>query len=142
MAQLQITQFGGIDVLQLAPISTLTPAADAVALQVHYASVNPVDAKTRAGLGWAAQKYQDRLPWTPGFDVCGVVNAVGADVTALTVGQRVCGMTFDGGAYASTMLAPAVELLPVPKNMTHAQAAALPLAGLTASTSPLNSCDG
>ncbi|MBP7980271.1 MAG: NADP-dependent oxidoreductase [Tolumonas sp.] len=132
MAQLQMTRFGGVDVLQLSEQALSAPAAEQVLLDVLFASVNPIDVKTRAGLGWAAQKYQDRLPWTPGFDVCGVVNAVGADVTALTVGQRVCGMTFDGGAYASTMLAPAVELLPVPKNMTHAQAAALPLAGLTA----------
>lgn len=132
MAQLQITQFGGIDVLQLAPISTLTPAADAVALQVHYASVNPVDAKTRAGLGWAAQKFKDTLPWTPGFDLMGVVTAVGAEVGAFSVGQRVCGMSFQGGAYASAATAAAVDLCGVPNAISDQEAAALPLAGLTA----------
>ena len=132
MAQLQITRFGGVDVLQLTEKELPAPAADQVLLAVLLASVNPIDAKTRAGLGWAAQKFKDALPWTPGFDVCGVVREVGSDVTTFSVGQRVCGMTSGGGAYASAMLAPAAELLPVPKNITHAQAAALPLAGLTA----------
>lgn len=132
MAQLQITRFGGVDVLQLTEKELPAPAADQVLLEVLLASVNPIDAKTRAGLGWAAQKFKDALPWTPGFDVCGVVREVGSDVTTFSVGQRVCGMTSGGGAYASAMLAPAAELLPVPKNITHAQAAALPLAGLTA----------
>ena len=132
MAQLQITRFGGVDVLQLTEKELPAPAADQVLLDVLFASVNPIDAKTRAGLGWAAQKFKDALPWTPGFDVCGVVRAVGSAVSEFSVGQRVCGMTSGGGAYASAMLAPAAELLPVPKNITHAQAAALPLAGLTA----------
>jgi len=132
MAQLQITRFGGVDVLQLTEQKVPAPAADQVLLDVLFASVNPVDAKTRAGLGWAAQKFKDALPWTPGFDVCGVVREVGSDVKTFSAGQRVCGMTSGGGAYASVMLAPAAELLPVPKNITHAQAAALPLAGLTA----------
>lgn len=132
MAQLQITRFGGVDVLQLTEKELPAPAADQVLLEVLLASVNPIDAKSRAGLGWAAQKFKDALPWTPGFDVCGVVREVGSDVTTFSVGQRVCGMTSGGGAYASAMLAPAAELLPVPKNITHAQAAALPLAGLTA----------
>lgn len=132
MAQLQITRFGGVDVLQLTEKELPVPAADQLLVDVLFASVNPIDAKTRAGLGWAAQKFKDALPWTPGFDVCGVVRAVGSAVSGFSVGQRVCGMTSGGGAYASAMLAPAAELLPVPKNMTHAQAAALPLAGLTA----------
>ncbi|MFB0975266.1 MAG: NADP-dependent oxidoreductase [Tolumonas sp.] len=132
MAQLQITRFGGVDVLQLTEKELPAPVADQVLLDVLFASVNPIDAKTRAGLGWAAQKFKDALPWTPGFDACGVVRAVGSAVSEFSVGQRVCGMTSGGGAYASAMLAPAAELLPVPKNITHAQAAALPLAGLTA----------
>ena len=132
MAQLQITRFGGVDVLQLTEKELPAPAADQVLLEVLLASVNPIDAKTRAGLGWAAQKFKDALPWPPGCDVCGVVGEAVSDVTTFSVGQRVCGMTSGGGAYASAMLAPAAELLPVPKNITHAQAAALPLAGLTA----------
>lgn len=132
MAQLQITRFGGVEVLQLAAQEITAPAAGDVLLKVLYAAVNPVDAKTRAGLGWAAQQHKDDLPWTPGFDVCGVVQAVGSAECDLTVGQRVCGMVFRGGAYASHLLALAEDLLPVPENISHAQAAALPLAGLTA----------
>ncbi len=132
MAQLQITRFGGVDVLQLSEQPLSSPASDSVLLDVLFAAVNPVDAKTRAGLGWAAQKYKDDLPWTPGFDVCGVVKACGEAVTSLSVGQRVCGMIFDGGAYATETYAPAAQLLPVPDAINDQQAAAVPLAGLTA----------
>jgi NADPH:quinone reductase len=132
MTQLQITRFGGPDVLQLAESDVHSPAADEVLLNVLFAGVNPVDAKTRAGLGWAAQQHKDELPWTPGFDVCGTVKATGSAVSAFAVGQRVCGMVFGGGAYASQTLALADDLLPVPQQISHAQAAALPLAGLTA----------
>jgi NADPH2:quinone reductase len=132
MTQLQITRFGGVEVLQLTHPVLPAPAADEVLLEVIYAAVNPVDAKTRAGLGWAAAQHKDHLPWTPGFDVCGLIQAVGSSVTGLAVGQRVCGMVFRGGAYASHLLAPADDLLPVPDTMLSEQAAALPLAGLTA----------
>lgn len=132
MAQLRITRFGGTDVLEIAEIHLSEPVGDEVILDVLYASVNPVDTKTRAGLGWAAQAHKDELPWTPGFDVCGVVQALGPDVKDLEVGQRVCGMVMQGGAYASQMKASSALLVPVPKKMTHAQAAALPVAGLTA----------
>ena len=54
MAQLQITRFGGVEVLQLANQELTAPASGEVLLDVIYAAVNPVDAKTRAGLGWAA----------------------------------------------------------------------------------------
>lgn len=132
MTQLQISRFGGVDVLQLSDQPLQSPAAHQVLLDVRYAAVNPVDAKTRAGLGWAAQKFKDALPWTPGFDICGVVKACGDDVTSFTIGQRVCGMIFDGGAYASETLASAELLLPVPNHVADEQAAALPVAGLTA----------
>jgi NADPH2:quinone reductase len=132
MTQLQITRFGEPDVLQLAESDVHSPAADEVLLDVLFAGVNPVDAKTRAGLGWAAQQHKDELPWTPGFDVCGTVKEIGSAVSAFAVGQRVCGMVFRGGAYASQTLALADDLLPVPQQISHAQAAALPLAGLTA----------
>ena len=105
MAQLQITRFGGVEVLQLANQELTAPAPGEVLLDVFYAAVNPVDAKTRAGLGWAAAQHKDNLPWTPGFDVCGLVQAVGSAVTDFAVGQRVCGMVFRGGAYASLLLA-------------------------------------
>lgn len=132
MTQLQITCFGGVEVLQLAHPALPAPAVDEVLLDVIYAAVNPVDAKTRAGLGWAAAQHKDHLPWTPGFDVCGLVQAVGSDITDFAVGQRVCGMVFRGGAYASHLLALACDLLPVPDALSSEQAAALPLAGLTA----------
>lgn len=132
MAQLQITRFGGIEVLEMADINLTEPVGDEVLLDVLYASMNPVDTKTRAGLGWAAQQHKDDLPWTPGFDVCGIITAMGPNVQEFEIGQRVCGLVLQGGAYASQMKASASLLVPVPKKITHAQAAALPTAGLTA----------
>ena len=62
----------------------------------------------------------------------GWCEAVGSAVTDFAVGQRVCGMVFRGGAYASHLLAVADDLLPVPEVISSEQTAALPLAGLTA----------
>lgn len=134
MNQLQITAFGSPSVLQLAAVPDSVPAEGQVRVRVHFAGVNPIDAKTRAGLGWAAAQNKDRLPWTPGYDVAGVVEALGPGVEQLSVGDRVCGMVgfpLTGGAYGEAVVVAASELVRLGK-VDLDMAAALPLAGLTA----------
>lgn len=134
MNQLQITAFGSPSVLQLAAVPDTVPAKGQVRVRVHFAGVNPIDAKTRAGLGWAAAQNKDRLPWTPGYDVAGVVEALGPGVEQLNVGDRVCGMVgfpLTGGAYGESVVVAASELVRLAK-VDLDVAAALPLAGLTA----------
>ena len=77
MTQLQITAFGDPSVLRLNPSLDKVPAEGEVRVRICFAGVNPIDAKTRAGLGWAAAQNKDKLPWTPGYDVSGVVEKVG-----------------------------------------------------------------
>lgn len=86
MTQLQITAFGDPSVLRLNPSLDKVPADGEVRVRICFAGVNPIDAKTRAGLGWAAAQNKDKLPWTPGYDVAGVVEKIGPGVTALAEG--------------------------------------------------------
>lgn len=133
--QLAITRFGDPAVLAMQHRTLPDLADEQVLVKVAYAGVNPIDAKTRAGLGWAAAQNQDNLPWVPGYDIAGEVVACGPAVSRWSVGDRVSGFVgfpLQGGGY-SEYLAVAAELLsPVPASLPLRQAAALPLAGQTA----------
>ncbi|MCO4200799.1 NADP-dependent oxidoreductase [Aeromonas hydrophila] len=134
MTQLQITAFGDPSVLRLNPSLDKVPADGEVRVRICFAGVNPIDAKTRAGLGWAAAQNKDKLPWTPGYDVAGVVEKIGPGVTALAEGDRVCGMVgfpLAAGGYGESVVAREEELVRL-EDIGLRQGAALPLAGLTA----------
>lgn len=134
MTQLQITAFGDTSVLRLNPSLDKVPADGEVRVRICFAGVNPIDAKTRAGLGWAAAQNKDKLPWTPGYDVAGVVEKIGPGVTALAEGDRVCGMVgfpLTAGGYGESVVAREEELVRL-EQIGLRQGAALPLAGLTA----------
>ncbi|TNE72479.1 MAG: NADP-dependent oxidoreductase [Gammaproteobacteria bacterium] len=128
-------QFGDRDVLKV--IQSTPPAIEAgqVLVRVHGAGLNPIDWKTRKGLGFAARQIENSLPWTPGYDMAGEVVAVGADVTTLEPGDRVMGMIgfpASGGAYAQYAVAGVDELAIVPEELDLLVAGAVPLAALTA----------
>ncbi|MFQ1892861.1 NADP-dependent oxidoreductase [Aeromonas veronii] len=134
MTQLQITAFGDPSVLKLNPSLDKVPADGEVRVRICFAGVNPIDAKTRAGLGWAAAQNKDKLPWTPGYDVSGVVEKVGPGVTSLVEGDLVCGMVgfpLTAGGYGESVVASESELVKL-DGVSLQQGAALPLAGLTA----------
>ncbi|MGY3851415.1 NADP-dependent oxidoreductase [Aeromonas aquatilis] len=134
MTQLQITAFGDPSVLKLNPSLDKVPADGEVRVRICFAGVNPIDAKTRAGLGWAAAQNKDKLPWTPGYDISGVVEKVGPGVTSLVEGDRVCGMVgfpLIAGGYGESVVASESELVKL-DGVSLQQGAALPLAGLTA----------
>lgn len=134
MTQLQITAFGDPSVLRFNPSLDKVPADGEVRVRICFAGVNPIDAKTRAGLGWAAAQNKDKLPWTPGYDVAGVVEKIGPGVTALAEGDRVCGMVgfpLAAGGYGESVVAREEELVRL-EQIGLRQGAALPLAGLTA----------
>lgn len=134
MTQLQITAFGDPSVLKLNPSLDKVPADGEVRVRICFAGVNPIDAKTRAGLGWAAAQNKDKLPWTPGYDVSGVVEKLGPGVTSLVEGDLVCGMVgfpLTAGGYGESVVASEGELVKL-DGVSLQQGAALPLAGLTA----------
>lgn len=130
-------RFGERDVLQVVQSDVPVPAAGQVLVRVHGAGLNPIDWKTRKGLGFAARQIENSLPWTPGYDVAGEVEAVGDEVTTLAPGDRVMGMVgfpAAGGGYSEYALAAADELAIVPEELELdlVSAGALPLAALTA----------
>jgi NADPH:quinone reductase-like Zn-dependent oxidoreductase len=102
-----------------------------VLVEVRAIGVNPVDANVRAGYF----PILGQPPFTLGWDVAGVVRAIGADVQGLVVGDRVLGMPRfpqQAATYAELVVAPAAHLARVPDRLDDEGAAALPLVGLTA----------
>lgn len=131
MKQLVITAFGDASQLALIERDLPTLATTEVRVKMHFAGVNPVDAKTRAGLGWGAQAIKDNLPWTPGFEVMGAVTELGSEVSIYQLGDRVFGL-LTGGGYSEQLVVAANALLPVPSNVSDETAAGLSLVGITA----------
>ncbi|MBO0748385.1 MAG: NADP-dependent oxidoreductase [Acidimicrobiaceae bacterium] len=102
-----------------------------VLVRVHAASVNPVDAIIRAGIF----PLLGEPPFVLGWDISGVVEHVVPGVTRFQEGDEVFGMPFfprPASAYADYVVAPSRQLARKPRSIDHAQAAALPMAGLTA----------
>lgn len=133
--QIVITRFGGPDVLAIQSSALPEPQAGEVLVKVAFAGVNPIDVKTRAGLGWAAAQNKDNLPWVPGYDISGSVVKVGEGVSALQPGANVAGFIgfpLRGGGYSQYVCVPQSELSVVPDAVTLEAAAVLPLAGQTA----------
>jgi NADPH:quinone reductase-like Zn-dependent oxidoreductase len=114
---------GGPEVLRLEDVPTPEPDEGQVLVRVHAASVNPIDWKNRSG-GRPVQ-----LPKILGNDISGTVEVSRAD--GLAQGDDVFGFAISGG-YAEYSLSAPVALAPKPTGVTHEQAAALPVAGLTA----------
>lgn len=129
--------FGGPEELSLIDAPPLTYADLApgeVLVAATAASINPIDIMTRTGGGMAAVGIIS-VPYTPGWDVAGTVEAVGESVEGFDIGQRVMGLlNFPhlGSAYASQVIARAEDLIAVPDNLSDIQAGALPMAAMTA----------
>ncbi|WP_047042394.1 NADP-dependent oxidoreductase [Vibrio mexicanus] len=133
--QVAITQFGGPDVLAIQTSTAVQPKAGEVLVKVFFSGVNPIDVKTRAGLGWAASQNKDKLPWVPGYDIAGQVVSVGDGAEKFSVGANVAGFIgfpLQGGGYSQYVCVPEGELSLVPDAVTLEAAAVLPLAGQTA----------
>lgn len=130
-----ITQLstGGPEVLEIGEAAVPEPLPTEIRVRVSAAGVNPVDWKTRSGAGMAA--VLGPPPFTVGWDVAGTVDAVGTGVTRFAVGDAVFGMPWfprQAGAYAEFVTAPSRHFAQRPARLTAIEAAALPLAGLTA----------
>ena len=129
-----IEETGGPDVLRYGEIATPEPGPDDIRVRIAYAGVNPADWKNRQGMLAAFRPYS--FPYIIGFDAAGVVDAVGANVSGFTPGDRVFTPTNHGqggqGSYAEFAIASADRVAHIPEGMSFAQAAALPVAALTA----------
>jgi NADPH:quinone reductase-like Zn-dependent oxidoreductase len=130
MRAIRQESLGGPEVLHLVEVPKPEPAATEVLVRVAAAGVNPVDWKTRAAGG-----YLGEPPFTVGWDVAGVVQEVGFGVTRFAVGDRVFGMPRfprQAAAYAEYVTSRSRQLARTPDRLDDAEAAALPLASLTA----------
>lgn len=125
MRAIQVRQTGGPEVLGVAEVDRLEAGPGQALVRVTAAGVNFIDTYHRSGL------YPKPLPFTPGGEAAGVVEAVGDGVTEVRVGDRVAGIAFDG-AYQQFALAQADKLVPVPDGVTDELAAAALLQGMTA----------
>ncbi|GAA3236716.1 NADP-dependent oxidoreductase [Actinocorallia longicatena] len=122
--------YGGPEVLEEVELDRPVPGPSEVLVRVRAAGMNPTDWKHRRFAG-----FLDRLPLVLGWDVSGVVEAVGIGVTLHAPGDEVFGMLpypHGSGAFAEFVVAPARALVAKPENVDHTQAAAVPLAALTA----------
>jgi NADPH:quinone reductase-like Zn-dependent oxidoreductase len=128
MQAIRVHTFGGPEVLVLDQAPVPQPAAGQVLVRVMAAGVNPADWKMRAGLYQAWRPIP--LPYTPGLEAAGTVEAVGPDVTDFKPGQAVFGPV--SGGYAEYAIASAGDLQPKPANLTFEEAASVPIGALTA----------
>jgi NADPH:quinone reductase-like Zn-dependent oxidoreductase len=128
MKAVRIHSFGGPEVLRLEDVPVPEPKPDELLVRVFAAGVNPADWKFREGLFGKTP-----LPMIMGSDFSGEVEAVGRDVTDFHPGQPVFGVVGDeSGSYAEFVVAPAAQLVEKPANLTHVEAAALPIASMVA----------
>lgn len=134
MKAITIEQFGGPNQLKPSKLPTPPVADNEVQIQIHYTSVNPVDWKIREG--YLANRLPHAFPIILGWDAAGVITAVGANVKKWKVGDEVFAYcrkpTVQWGTYAEYISVEENSVAAKPKNLTFAQAAAIPLVGLTA----------
>ncbi|WP_410564164.1 NADP-dependent oxidoreductase [Amycolatopsis sp. cmx-4-61] len=121
---------GGPEVLRVTEAPRPDPGPTEVLVRVHAAGINPVDWKVRRGGGFLGEP-----PFTVGWDVAGVVEETGFGATGVEKGDEVLGMPWfprPANAYAEYVTAPSRQFVRKPAGLSFAEAAALPLAGLTA----------
>jgi NADPH2:quinone reductase len=121
MTAIEISEFGGPEVLKPATRPMPVPGAGEVLIQVAAAGINRPDASQRQGNYPAPPGASD----LPGLEVAGTIAACGLGVHGLSVGQEVCALV-NGGGYATYCVVPALQVLPVPKGLSMVEAAAVP----------------
>jgi NADPH:quinone reductase-like Zn-dependent oxidoreductase len=129
MKAVRVKRFGGPEAIALEQIPRPEPRPGEVLVRVIATSINPVDWKLREGM----MTRDIPLPFTPGGDFSGIVEAVGDGVTDFAEGREVFGCAPNSvGADAEYLVAPAAVIAPKPKSLDHTEAASVPLAGMTA----------
>ncbi len=127
MRTILVRAFGGPEVLRVEEVAAPTPGASEVLVRVRAAGVNPVDAYVRTG----TYARKPDLPYTPGTDGAGEVEAVGGDVKGFKVGDRVyiagdnAVATFSPGTYSEKTICRPTQLHPLPDRVTFGQGAAI-----------------
>jgi len=122
-----LTKKGGPEVLQILELPVETPGPGQLRVRVRAAGVGSTDLIMLAG----KYRYAPKIPFVPGYEVAGVVEAIGAGVIGFEVGQRVAALTVYGG-FAELLLREAEHFLPVADGVSDRDAAAVILNYVTA----------
>jgi NADPH2:quinone reductase len=134
MKAVAIASFGGIEKLQIIDLPIPTEMDNEVLIRIAYTAVNPVDWKIREG--YFNGKLPHEFPLIPGWDAAGTIERIGKNVKILKKGDEVFAYCrkplIKWGTYADYITFDADHVAKKPENITFAQAAAIPLAGLTA----------
>ena len=135
MRAVGVIEFGDPEVLQVVDVPEVHAGPGEVRIRVQAAAVNPTDTGVRDG-SRAEALSKDPPPYVPGMDAAGVIDEIGADtVTDLAVGDAVMAMVVPSGshgAYRESIVLAADSVVRAPAGATHAEAATLPMNGLTA----------
>lgn len=125
MKAIRVHQIGEPDVMQLEEVAVPQPGPGQALVKIEASGVNFIDIYERTGV------YPMPLPFTPGDEGAGVVEAVGPDVETVSPGDRVA-YCMVPGTYSQYTLAPSERLVAVPESLSLRQAAAVLLQGTTA----------
>ena len=126
MKKIEISEFGGSEVLQLVDAPVPTPSANQLLVKVAAAGVNFLDIYQRQG----SPIYGLTPPYTPGLEGAGIIEAIGSGVTTLKVGDRVA-WTMALGSYAEYLILEEAKVVTVPQGLDLEEVAAFMLQGLT-----------
>jgi NADPH2:quinone reductase len=121
MRAIRVHETGGPDALKLEDVGDLRPGRGQVVVRVRAVGVNPVDTYIRAGI----HAVKPPLPYTPGMDAAGDVEAIGDGVARVGVGDRVYVAGTLTGAYAEQALCNESQVHPLPSHVSYSQGAAI-----------------
>jgi NADPH:quinone reductase-like Zn-dependent oxidoreductase len=132
MQAIQYLSYGPASVLRMAELPDPEPGPGEVRVRVEAAGVSPIDAKLRAGL--LQQHFSLAFPKTPGRDGVGTIDKVGPGVANAQIGERVCMLVppLGAGTHAQAVVCALSAVVPRPRNVPSAQAAALLQPGVSA----------
>ena len=123
-------EYGAPDVLKIEQVQRPEPNDDEALVRVIASSVNPADPLTLSGK--YAKEFGTHLPLIPGYDIAGVVEKTGANVTKLRIGDAIYGYPTFGGGWADYVTVKEWEVAAKPKSLSFAEASAVPMGALTA----------
>jgi len=123
-------EYGVPEVLKFEEVPRPEPREDEALVRVIASSVNPADPLTLSGK--YAREFGTHLPLIPGYDIAGVVEKTGANVTKLKVGDAIYGYPTFGGGWAEYVTVKEYEVAAKPKSLSFVETAAVPMGALTA----------
>jgi NADPH:quinone reductase-like Zn-dependent oxidoreductase len=123
-------EYGAPEVLKIEEVSRPEPNEDELLVRVIASGVNPADPLTLSGK--YAREFGTHLPLIPGYEIAGVVEKTGANVTKLKVGDAVYGYPTFGGGWADYITVKEWEVAAKPKTLNFVDSAAVPMGALTA----------